>query len=93
MLYGQEINPETYAICKADMLIKGEGEQAEHIIAFGSTLAQDAYPADSFRLHAGESALRQKLEDGSRPAWAATRRRLSTRASPSTTAAIQRTAW
>jgi type I restriction enzyme M protein len=46
-LYGQEINPETYAICKADLLIKGEGEQADHI-AFGSTLAQDAYPADSF---------------------------------------------
>jgi type I restriction-modification system DNA methylase subunit len=26
-LYGQEINPETYAICKADMRIKGEGEE------------------------------------------------------------------
>ena len=26
-LYGQEINPETYAICKADMLLKGEGEK------------------------------------------------------------------
>ena len=25
-LYGQEINPETYAVCKADMLLKGEGE-------------------------------------------------------------------
>ena len=24
-LYGQEINPETYAVCKADMLLKGEG--------------------------------------------------------------------
>src|SRR6266852_4222450 len=23
-LYGQEINPETYAVCKADMLLKGE---------------------------------------------------------------------
>src|SRR5436190_4290892 len=31
-LYGQEINPETYAICKADMLLKGEGENADHII-------------------------------------------------------------
>ncbi|HQC98271.1 MAG TPA: class I SAM-dependent DNA methyltransferase [Aquabacterium sp.] len=31
-LYGQEINPETYAICKADMLIKGEGENADHIV-------------------------------------------------------------
>src|SRR6266853_5454739 len=26
LLYGQEINPETYAVCKADMLLKGEGE-------------------------------------------------------------------
>src|SRR5207249_10593590 len=31
-LYGQEINPETYAICKADMLLKGEGENADHIV-------------------------------------------------------------
>src|SRR6266705_694507 len=31
-LYGQEINPETYAICKADMLIKGEGANADHIV-------------------------------------------------------------
>ena len=30
LLYGQEINPETYAVCKADMLLKGEGESAEH---------------------------------------------------------------
>jgi type I restriction enzyme M protein len=34
-LYGQEVNPETYAICKADMLIKGEDPEK---IAFGSTL-------------------------------------------------------
>lgn len=39
-LFGQEINPETYAICKADMLLKGNGEQADHI-AFGSTLSID----------------------------------------------------
>ena len=28
LLYGQEINPETFAVCKADMLLKGEGESA-----------------------------------------------------------------
>src|SRR5687767_1320001 len=46
-LYGQEINPETYAICKADMLLKGEGESAEHVVvgAEWSTLAHDALPA------------------------------------------------
>ncbi|RTJ93077.1 DNA methylase [Campylobacter jejuni] len=37
-LYRQEINPETYAICKADMLIKGE--DPDHI-KFGSTLSND----------------------------------------------------
>lgn len=49
-LYGQEINPETYAICKADMLLKGEGENAEHIVggAEWSTLSNDAFPAQAF---------------------------------------------
>lgn len=49
-LYGQEINPETYAICKADMLLKGEGENAENIIggAEWSTLSHDAFPAMAF---------------------------------------------
>jgi len=50
LLYGQEINPETYAICKADMLLKGEGESAEHIVggAEYSTLSNDAFPAQEF---------------------------------------------
>ena len=46
-LFGQEINPETYAICKADMLLKGDGEQAEHI-SFGSTLSSDGNPTRQF---------------------------------------------
>ena len=29
-LYGQEVNPETYAITKADLLLKGEGDEAEN---------------------------------------------------------------
>ena len=50
LLYGQEINPETYAVCKADMLLKGEGESADHIVggAEWSTLANDAFPAQEF---------------------------------------------
>ena len=50
LLYGQEINPETYAVCKADMLLKGEGENADQIIggAEWSTLAHDAFPAREF---------------------------------------------
>ena len=46
-LYGQEINPETYAITKADLLIKGEGAQADNI-KFGSTLSADAFPSHQF---------------------------------------------
>ena len=46
-LYGQEINAETYAICKADLLLKGEGQEADNI-KFGSTLAADAYPSHRF---------------------------------------------
>ncbi len=46
-LFGQEINPETYAITKADMLLKGEGEEAEHIM-FGSTLSNDGFPSYQF---------------------------------------------
>ncbi|HDH27797.1 MAG TPA: SAM-dependent DNA methyltransferase [Euryarchaeota archaeon] len=49
-LYGQEINPETYAICKADIILKGEGENVDHIVggAEWSTLSHDAFPAREF---------------------------------------------
>lgn len=46
-LFGQEIQPETYAICKADMLLKGDGEQAEHI-TYGSTLSADSSATRQF---------------------------------------------
>jgi len=46
-LYGQEINPETFAISKADLLLKGEGEEAENM-KFGSTLSADAFPSHEF---------------------------------------------
>ncbi len=49
-LFGQEINPETYAICKADLLLKGEGQEAENIVggADKSTLSNDAFPSREF---------------------------------------------
>lgn len=46
-LFGQEINPETYAITKADLLIKGEGDEAENF-KWGSTLSQDGFPSREF---------------------------------------------
>jgi len=49
-LFGQEINAETYAICKADLLLKGEGEAADNIVGGPeySTLSNDAFPAQEF---------------------------------------------
>ncbi len=49
-LFGQEINAETYAICKADLLLKGEGDAADNIVGGPehSTLANDAFPSREF---------------------------------------------
>jgi type I restriction enzyme M protein len=49
-LFGQEINPETYAICKADLLLKGEGAEADNILggADKSTLSADQFPSRDF---------------------------------------------
>ena len=46
-LYGQESQPETYAILKADLLLKGEGSEAENM-KFGSTLSSDGLPSNEF---------------------------------------------
>jgi len=46
-LFGQELQPETYAIAKADMMLKGDGEEAMHI-GFGSTLSSDQHATRSF---------------------------------------------
>ncbi|MCB8820925.1 type I restriction-modification system subunit M [Microvirga rosea] len=45
VMYGQELNPESYAICKADMLIKGQ--DVSNII-FGNTLSDDGHPHQKF---------------------------------------------
>src|SRR5947208_2490295 len=44
-MYGQELNDESYAICKADMLIKGQ--DVGNIIA-GNTLSEDGHPHEHF---------------------------------------------
>jgi type I restriction enzyme M protein len=45
VMYGQELNPESYAICKADMLIKG---QDIGNIIFGNTLSNDSLSGKVF---------------------------------------------
>ncbi len=49
-LYGQELNSETHAIAKADLLLKGEGEAADNLVGGPehSTLANDAFPSREF---------------------------------------------
>jgi len=49
-LYGQEINAETYAIAKADFLLKGDGEAGDNLVGGPeySTLANDAFPSREF---------------------------------------------
>ena len=49
-LYRQEINAETYAICKADLLLKGEGDAADNIVGGPehSTLSSYAFPSREF---------------------------------------------
>src|SRR5262249_34893848 len=49
-LYGQEINAETYAICMADLLLSGEGDDAENIVGGPehSTLSNDAFKGRKF---------------------------------------------
>jgi len=44
-MFGQELNPESYAICKADMLIKGQDVSN---IAFGNTLSEDGHAHKTF---------------------------------------------
>lgn len=45
VIHGQELNPESYAICKADMLIKGQDIAN---IVFGNTLSADGMPGKRF---------------------------------------------
>jgi len=64
-LYGQEINAETYAICKADLLLKGEGDAANNIVGGPehSTLSNDAFPSREFDFMLSNPPLREELEE------------------------------
>ena len=47
-VYGQEVNPKTYAVTKSDMLIIApDGKDADRI-RFGSTLSEDKFPGETF---------------------------------------------
>ncbi len=60
-VFGQELNDETYAICRSDMMLKGQ--DASHIVA-GNSFSEDGHKERSFRLHAGQCAVRRRVEEG-----------------------------
>jgi len=45
ILYGQELNPQTYSICKSDLLISGENPDN---IKLGSSLSEDGFVGEKF---------------------------------------------
>lgn len=45
VVFGQELNPESFAICKADMLVKGQEVSS---IIFGNTLSEDGHSNKTF---------------------------------------------
>ncbi len=47
-IYGQEVNPETFAICKSDLYMKNEASEDADRILFGSTLSNDRHPQERF---------------------------------------------
>lgn len=44
-MFGQELNPESYAVCNSDMLIKGQDPDR---IAYGNSFTDDGFPEESF---------------------------------------------
>ena len=47
-LFGQEVNPETFAICKSDLFMKSEDGRDAKRILFGSTLSNDRHAGAGF---------------------------------------------
>ena len=78
-VFGQELNDESYAICRSDMMLKGAG-RIEHRLR--QQLHRGRPRRQDVRLHARQSALRRGVEEGR----ARSIRRTSTRSSASTVA-------
>ena len=56
LIYGQELQPETFATCKADLMISGNiqafqyahGTEMREYIAFDSTISRDGHPGETY---------------------------------------------
>ena len=62
-VFGQELNDETYAICRSDMMLKGQ--DASHIVC-GNSFSRGRPQGQALRLPAGQSAFRGGVEEGRR---------------------------
>ncbi len=60
-VFGQELNDESYAICKSDMLIKGQGRRQREA---GQQLLRRSIHRKTLRLPALEPSLRRRMEEG-----------------------------
>ena len=47
-LFGQEVNPETFAVCKSDLFMKSEDGRDAERVHFGSTLSDDRHASTNF---------------------------------------------
>ncbi len=60
-LFGQEVNPETFGICKSDLFMKSEdGRDADNVL-FGNTLSNDRHANTTFDYIEGPSSITQRL--------------------------------
>lgn len=56
LIYGQELQPETFATCKADLMISGDIQSFQYVhntevreyIAFDSTISRDGHPGETY---------------------------------------------
>ena len=60
-VFGQELNAETYAICRSDMMLKGQ--DASNIV-FGNSFSEDGHHGQHVRLPARQPAVRGRVEEG-----------------------------
>ena len=61
-VFGQELNPESYAICKSDMLIKGQNISN---VKFGNTFSADGLPGEKFDYMLSNPPFGVGVEEGS----------------------------
>ena len=60
-VFGQELNAETYAICRSDMMLKGQDPTN---IVFGNSFSEDGHEGETLRLPARQPAVRRGVEEG-----------------------------